>query len=50
MISIIVAIAENRAIGSENKLNAMVDNNRISLRYSGLEVRLRRLMELDREL
>ena len=34
-------------VGSENKLNAMVDNNRISLRYSGLQARLRRLMELD---
>ncbi len=31
-------------VGSENKLNAMVDNNRISERYSGLANRLRRLM------
>lgn len=33
-------------VGSENKLNAMVDNNRISMRYSGLAQRLRRLMEM----
>ncbi|MCQ2546891.1 MAG: ATP-dependent RecD-like DNA helicase [Clostridia bacterium] len=31
-------------VGSEDKLNGMVDNNRISERYSGLEWRLRRLM------
>ncbi|MDO4177220.1 MAG: ATP-dependent RecD-like DNA helicase [Bacillota bacterium] len=31
-------------VGSEDKLNGMVDNNRISERYSGLGWRLRRLM------
>lgn len=33
-------------VGSENKLNAMVDNDRISERFSGLGVRLHRLMEI----
>ncbi len=34
-------------VGSENKLNAMVDNDRINERFSGLGVRLRRLMDMD---
>ncbi|MBQ0079882.1 MAG: ATP-dependent RecD-like DNA helicase [Eubacterium sp.] len=34
-------------VGSENKLNGMVDNNRINLRYSGLGARLRRLLEMN---
>ncbi len=34
-------------VGSEDKMNSMVDNNRITMRYSGLGVRLKRLMELD---
>lgn len=34
-------------VGSEDKMNGMVDNNRITMRYSGLGVRLKRLMELD---
>ena len=33
-------------VGSENKLDAMVDNNRISMRYSGLGYRLKRLLEI----
>ena len=37
-------------VGSENKLHGMVDNNRISLRYSGLAYRLRRLLDLENEL
>lgn len=32
-------------VGSENKMHAMVDNNRITGRYSGLGVRLKMLME-----
>lgn len=32
-------------VGSENKMHAMVDNNRITERYSGLAVRLKALME-----
>ncbi|MEG0156750.1 MAG: ATP-dependent RecD-like DNA helicase, partial [Anaerovoracaceae bacterium] len=31
-------------VGSENKVCAMVDNNRITGRYSGLKERLRRLL------
>jgi len=34
-------------VGSENKLHAMVDNNRISQRFSGLGARLKRLLALD---
>ncbi len=37
-------------VGSENKLHGMVDNNRISRRYSGLAWRLRRLLDLENEL
>ena len=33
-------------VGSENKLKSMVDNNRISQRYSGLGARLGRLLEM----
>lgn len=33
-------------VGSENKLNAMVDNDRISERFSGLGIRLRRIMDM----
>jgi exodeoxyribonuclease V alpha subunit len=32
-------------VGSENKMHAMVDNNRITGRYSGLGVRLKMMME-----
>lgn len=32
-------------VGSENKMHAMVDNNRITGRYSGLGIRLKMLME-----
>lgn len=32
-------------VGSENKLNAIVDNNRISERYSGLEYRLKKFRD-----
>ena len=32
-------------VGSENKMHAMVDNNRITQRYSGLSVRLKGMME-----
>lgn len=32
-------------VGSEDKLNGMVDNNRITERYSGLKTRLARLLE-----
>lgn len=34
-------------VGSENKLNGMVDNNSITRRYSGLEARLRNLMNYE---
>lgn len=34
-------------VGSEDKLHAMVDNNRIKLRYSGLDDRLKRFFEID---
>jgi exodeoxyribonuclease V alpha subunit len=34
-------------VGSDNKLNAMVDNNRISQRYSALASRLRRFIEIE---
>lgn len=34
-------------VGSEKKLDAMVDNNRINERYSGLAARLRRLLYMD---
>lgn len=37
-------------VGSQNKLNAMVDNNRISQRYSGLAWRLAQLLKLENEL
>lgn len=33
-------------VGSENKLNAMVDNDRISERFSGLGIRLKRMMRI----
>lgn len=32
-------------VGSENKMNAMIDNNRIKMRYSGLKFRLEKLLE-----
>ena len=34
-------------VGSENKLDAMVDNGRINERFSGLGVRLSRIMEME---
>ena len=34
-------------VGSEDKMNGMVDNNRISQRYSGLEWRLKKFFDLD---
>ncbi|MFR4797685.1 MAG: ATP-dependent RecD-like DNA helicase, partial [Lentihominibacter sp.] len=34
-------------VGSENKLNSMVDNDRISERFSGLGIRLKRLMGME---
>ena len=34
-------------VGSEDKMNAMVDNNRISQRYSGLAWRLQKFFEID---
>lgn len=34
-------------VGSENRMNAMVDNNRIKMRYSGLKQRLQKLMEVS---
>ena len=34
-------------VGSENKLDAMVDNDRIHERFSGLGVRLSRIMEME---
>lgn len=37
-------------VGSENKLNAMVDNDRIRERYSGLGARLKRLMNLESDM
>ncbi len=36
-------------VGSPDKLNGMVDNNRISARFSGLASRLKRLMQLEGE-
>lgn len=36
-------------VGSEDKLHGMVDNNRISMRYSGLAWRLKRFFEIDRD-
>ena len=37
-------------VGSESQLNGMVDNNQISLRYSGLAWRLAQLLKLENEL
>ena len=37
-------------VGSENKLQAMVDNNRISQRYSGLRFRLAEMLRMENEL
>ncbi len=34
-------------VGSEKKLDAMVDNDRINERFSGLGVRLKRIMEME---
>ena len=34
-------------VGSEDKMNGMVDNNRISQRYSGLAWRLKKFFEID---
>ncbi len=34
-------------VGSENKLDAMVDNDRINERFSGLGIRLSRIMEME---
>lgn len=36
-------------VGSEARMNAMVDNNRIKLRYSGLKYRLQKLMGVNGE-
>ena len=36
-------------VGSEDKMNAMVDNNRISQRYSGLAWRLKKFFDIDTE-
>ncbi len=36
-------------VGSENKMHAMVDNNRITERYSGLAVRLKAFLQLTAE-
>ena len=36
-------------VGSEDKMNAMVDNNRISQRYSGLAWRLKKFFDIDAE-
>lgn len=36
-------------VGSESKLWAMVDNNRISRRFSGLSFRLKRLMDMENQ-
>lgn len=33
-------------VGSENRMNAMVDNNRIKMRYSGLKLRLAELLQV----
>lgn len=35
--------------GSVDRMNAMIDNNRIKMRYSGLKYRLKRLLEMDNE-
>ena len=35
-------------VGSEARMNAMIDNNRIKMRYSGLKYRLEELMEAGR--
>ena len=35
-------------VGSENRMHAMVDNNRITERYSGLSVRLKAFLTEDR--
>ena len=34
-------------VGSKQKMNAMIDNNRIRMRYSGLKARLQRLLEVE---
>ena len=34
-------------VGSERKMHAMIDNNRIKMRYSGLKYRLQSLMEAE---
>lgn len=34
-------------VGSEDKLNAMIDNNRIAARYSGLKTKLAKLMKMN---
>ena len=34
-------------VGSQNKLEGMVDNNRIKERYSGLVYRLRRVLSME---
>lgn len=33
-------------VGAENRMNAMIDNNRIKMRYSGLRYRLQRMLDL----
>ena len=33
-------------VGGEQKMNAMIDNNRIKMRYSGLRYRLEELLEV----
>ena len=35
-------------VGSEGRMNAMIDNNRIKMRYSGLRYRLENLLEVGR--
>ena len=37
-------------VGSENKLNAMVDNDRIRERYSGLGARLKKMLSLESDM
>ena len=34
-------------VGMENRMNAMIENNRIAMRYSGLKYRLRKIMGVE---
>ena len=34
-------------VGMENRMNAMIENNRIAMRYSGLKYRLRKIMGIE---